>query len=174
MYYRTPENHRHTPYPSEDVPIPENYSGNVFYTSGGRTSFVPLEEQAMSSMEKSAVEIRQGTGSDDQITGTNGEWENDAPVNGEVDATEAHPAQMTIISQSSADPLEGSTEPTAIPDATMQVSAPTGPAGIFEQFSLPHTIGSEELFLLGLMYLTASKPDDDLWIYLLVLLFCGG
>ena len=47
------------------------------------------------------------------------------------------------------------------------------PPGFLEHFSLPHSFGSEELLLLGLMYLTAQKPDDDLWVYLLVLLFCG-
>ena len=51
-------------------------------------------------------------------------------------------------------------------------SLPKSP-GFLEHFSLPHALGSEELLLLGLMYLTSQKPGDDLWIYLLVLLFCG-
>ncbi len=273
MYYRTPDNRRRVPYPSDDVAIPENYSGNVFHKNGGKTTFSPLEEQVTpagdapeepaggtgwgSAPERGTSEeqnVRSGEAAGGTgnfpVFGTEpgdagraaevarerggsrptaapgdggnrdfGEADGGYEGAGPVQETRGYGGSGTEIcgfhgngcsgrigdSCNSGDPGDSgncggsgySCDPGAPGDfrddgcscnsgdscnagnscdpvvgEALPHSLPK-PPGFLEHFSLPHALGSEELLLLGLMYLTSQKPGDDLWIYLLVLLFCG-
>ncbi len=258
MYYRTPDDRRHVRYPSDDVAVPENYGGNVFHTSGGKTTFSPLEEQVTpAGVSPGEAERADGTdsGSDNRNMDTSGaeratgrydKGQGSAFADGpgddhnmwrsgggsdEADSYGVDYGENRSFPDSGAEPWgagraaegareRGGSRPTAahgdggsgarealglgydapgqsgsgctdpgdsgtfckgvdctengdaIAGEPLPRSLPQTP-GFLEHFSLPHALGSEELLLLGLMYLTAQKPGDDLWIYLLVLLFCG-
>lgn len=275
MYYRTPDDRRRVRYPSDDVAVPENYGGNVFHTSGGKTTFSPLEEQVTpagvspgeaeradgmgsspagpdgrtdgsdgtdsgsdnrdmgtSGAERATgqYDMGQGNGFTDGPGGDRGMWQSGGGAD-EADSYGADYGENRSFPGSGAEPWgagraaegareRGGSRPTAahgdggsgaweapgfgydapgqsgsgctdpgdsgtsrkgvdctengdaIAGEPLPRSLPKTP-GFLEHFSLPHALGSEELLLLGLMYLTAQKPGDDLWIYLLVLLFCG-